>query len=146
LASYGLKAEDLIEAGKMFNRSHPRHVSLFRNARSHFQTDRYFFTHAGIDPSAPLQEQYDHDMMWIRDDFLGYLGTFEKIVVHGHTITKSELPEIHQNRIALDTGSYRTGRIAAAIFVDDQVSGFIVSEATKHGDKIMRFDENMIAI
>ncbi|WP_320197428.1 hypothetical protein RMR16_020310 [Agrobacterium sp. rho-13.3] len=75
-----------------------------------------------------------------------YSGASEKIVVHGHTITKSELPEINQNRIALDTGSYLRGRIAAAVFVDDQVTGFILSEATKRGDKIMRFDENMRAI
>jgi serine/threonine protein phosphatase 1 len=33
------------------------------------------------------------------------------VVVHGHTIV--DQPEEHPNRIAMDTGAYRTGKLSA---------------------------------
>lgn len=51
--------------------------------------------------------------MWIRDDFLTHTEPFGKKVVHGHTITASLDVEILRNRIAIDTGGYKSGILTA---------------------------------
>jgi serine/threonine protein phosphatase 1 len=140
LESYGLDEDDLVEAGKAIRRMRPRHVRLFETAVSHFETGKHFFVHAGVDPEAPLSEQVASDLMCIRKGFLEYREPFEKTIVHGHSITPSELPEVHSNRIAVDTGSYRTGRIAAAIFCDDALSGFVSAEFDRGNECVRRFD------
>lgn len=140
LESYGLDDSDLIAAGKVLRRIRPKHVTLFQNAVSHFETENHFFVHAGVDPAVPLSEQLAHDMMWIRKGFLDHTAPFQKMVVHGHSITPSELPEVHSNRIAIDTGSYRTGRITAAIFDNDVLREFVSAENDAHSQRIRRFD------
>ncbi len=140
LESYGLDDDDLVSAGKALRRMRPRHVTLFENAVSHFETENHFFVHAGVDPEVPLSEQLAHDLMWIRNGFLDHTALFEKMIVHGHSITPSELPEVHPNRIAIDTGSYRTGRITAAIFQDDVLRGFVSAEIDGDSGRVRRFN------
>ncbi|CDN53832.1 Serine/threonine protein phosphatase [Neorhizobium galegae bv. officinalis bv. officinalis str. HAMBI 1141] len=140
LESYGLDEGDLVAAGKALRRIRPRHVALFENAVSHFETEKHFFVHAGVDPEVSLSDQLAHDLMWIRKGFLDHTAPLEKMIVHGHSITPSELPEVHPNRIAIDTGSYRTGRITAAIFCDDFLHGFISAEINGDGKRVRRFD------
>jgi serine/threonine protein phosphatase 1 len=79
---------------------------------SHVEGD-YFFAHAGVRPGIPLDRQDPEDLMWIRQAFLGSSADFGKVVVHGHTITP--VPEIRSNRIGIDTGAYRTGRLTALV-------------------------------
>ena len=71
----------------------------------------YLFVHAGIDPETPLDAQRTGDLRWIREPFLSHPGSFGPVVVHGHTIT--DKPHIRHNRIGLDTGAYRSGRLTA---------------------------------
>jgi len=71
----------------------------------------YLFVHAGIDPDTPLGEQRSGDLRWIREPFLSHPGSFGPVVVHGHTITAE--PQVRHNRIGLDTGAYRSGRLTA---------------------------------
>jgi hypothetical protein len=68
-----------------------------------------------IRPGIPLGEQDLHDLRWIREEILQHVEPFEKMIVHGHTPTQSDLPEIHCNRIAVDTGAYYSGRLPAAV-------------------------------
>lgn len=141
LLSYGLTGRgDLVDDGNEFNEKFPEHAQFFRSTVDYFETDRHYFAHAGIDPEFPLSDQYAVDLRWIRDEFLTHTEPYEKVVVHGHSITPSELPEVHSNRIALDTGSYRTGRISAAVFKNDYLSGFTVAEVTEAGSKVRYFD------
>jgi serine/threonine protein phosphatase 1 len=74
----------------------------------------YVFVHAGIRPGVPLADQRPADLRWIRDEFLRARGPFEKLVVHGHTISEEivELP----HRIGIDTGAYRSGLLTAMGF------------------------------
>lgn len=69
----------------------------------------YLFVHAGIRPGVPIAEQTGSDMRWIRGEFLHDQSVREFMVVHGHTI--AEEPEFTPNRIGLDTGAYRSGRL-----------------------------------
>lgn len=71
----------------------------------------YLFVHAGIDPRVPIDEQKRRDLRWIREPFLSHPESHGPVVVHGHTIT--EAPEDWGNRIGIDTGAFRTGRLTA---------------------------------
>lgn len=71
----------------------------------------YAFVHAGVRPNVPLAQQKDEDLRWIRQPFLGHRGRFERMIVHGHTIT----PEVDRQpgRIGIDTGAYTGGPLTA---------------------------------
>ena len=72
----------------------------------------YLFIHAGIRPGRRLSRQSAHDMLWIRDDFLNSDADHRVVVVHGHSISDAA-PEVKHNRIGIDAGAYRTGRLIA---------------------------------
>lgn len=71
----------------------------------------YAFVHAGVRPGVPLDRQSEHDLLWIRYEFLDAPGPFEKIVVHGHT--PMEQPQLTLRRLGIDTGAYATGVLTA---------------------------------
>jgi len=71
----------------------------------------YAFVHAGVRPGAPLDQQTERDLLWIRYEFLDAPGPFEKVIVHGHTPT--EEPQIFRHRLGVDTGAYATGVLTA---------------------------------
>lgn len=76
----------------------------------------YVFAHAGIDPAVAIDAQSPSDLRWIREPFLSHPDRMNMCVVHGHTI-RDEM-EIHRvsgwpNRIGIDTGAFRTGRLTA---------------------------------
>lgn len=73
----------------------------------------YFFAHAGIDPDKPIAKQKPADLLWIRDKFLQSDKLFEKVIIHGHSITP--LPDARPNRIGIDTGAYGTGRLTCLV-------------------------------
>ncbi len=93
------------------------------------EDDQRIYAHAGIQPHVPLDEQRGFDVRWIRDEFLFSRADHGRIVVHGHTITRSELPEVRSNRIALDTGSFATGKLTTARFCRDGSTQFFMAEA-----------------
>lgn len=78
----------------------------------------YLFVHAGVRPGVPIAEQKQLDLRWIRQDFLEFDGDLGAVVVHGHTIT----PRIDErpNRIGIDTGAYRSGRLTALCLQEDR--------------------------
>ena len=96
----------------------PAHTAFFASLRVCLSLGRYFFCHAGVRPGVPFTEQREHDLLWIRDEFLRDRADFGKIVVHGHT--PSPLPEIRPNRINVDTGAFITGRLTCAVLEAEQ--------------------------
>ena len=87
------------------------HREFMRAMHDGVQFGDYFFTHAGIRPGVPLGEQERQDLRWIRREFLDSDADHGAIVVHGHTVFDEA--EIRPNRIGIDTGAYRTGRLTA---------------------------------
>ena len=73
----------------------------------------YVFVHAGIEPGVDLQEQSREDLLWIRDRFLNHEGQHPLFVVHGHTIL--EKVDVRANRIGIDTGAFRYGKLTALV-------------------------------
>jgi serine/threonine protein phosphatase 1 len=89
----------------------PTHLHFLRNMADTFRFGDYLFVHAGIRPGVELKEQVSGDLRWIREGFLDDLTDHGMMVVHGHTIV--EEVEEHPNRIAIDTGAYRSGTLTA---------------------------------
>ena len=96
----------------------PRESKFLRGLRlSHTEGD-YLFVHAGIRPGVAIDEQDPHDLLWIRDEFLGSKEDFGKIVVHGHSPRPK--PEQMANRIGIDTGAVYGGQLTAVALEADE--------------------------
>lgn len=87
------------------------HVSFLSEMADSFRFGDYLFVHAGIRPGIEIHRQQSKDLRWIREGFIDDLTDHGVVVVHGHTIVPQ--PEEHPNRIAIDTGAYRYGRLTA---------------------------------
>ncbi|MGN3973004.1 metallophosphoesterase family protein [Tsuneonella sp. SYSU-LHT278] len=89
------------------------HREFLAEGKDHLVAGDYLFVHAGIAPNVPLAEQKQHHLRWIREPFLDHEAPHEHFVVHGHTITDGV--DIRSNRLGIDTGAYRTGRLTALV-------------------------------
>lgn len=126
LASYGVaiakiptKREDFIEIQNQLRNNLPdSHYQFFLKTGNSYTLGSYFFVHAGINPRYPLTKQNPEDMLWIREEFTHYHKPFEKIIVHGHTVTIEA--ELLPNRIGIDTGAYATGILTCLVLQEDQ--------------------------
>ncbi|MEG3174741.1 metallophosphoesterase family protein [Sphingomonas sp. RB3P16] len=72
----------------------------------------YLFVHAGIRPGVSLHKQTADDLLWIRDAFIHSQANHGAIIVHGHTVFETGV-SLNANRIGVDTGACRTGRLSA---------------------------------
>jgi serine/threonine protein phosphatase 1 len=118
LQSYGIRLDglDTLPANlrETFKATIPRtHLDFLHRLKLFFIEGDYLFVHAGIRPNIALENQDEKDLLWIRDSFLNATKAFEKMVVHGHTICPT--PEIRANRIGIDTGAYKTGRLSCLV-------------------------------
>ena len=127
LLSYGVKPgggddqQSQREAAIAFDRAIPdSHRQFIQGLKLSFTHGDFFFVHAGVRPGTPLQKQLEHDLLWIREDFLLHEEPFGKIVVHGHTPVRE--PEIRPNRINIDTGAFATGRLTCLVLEDERIS------------------------
>lgn len=84
------------------------------------QHEEYLFVHAGVRPGVELKNQSERDLLWIRGEFLDSKADHGAVVVHGHSIHESG-PRILRNRIGIDSGAFRTGRLSAVGIEDGQV-------------------------
>jgi serine/threonine protein phosphatase 1 len=117
ILSYGFSAaeydaldyEDL--HARLIARVPAEHVAFMQGFADHVAIGDYLFVHAGIRPRVPIDQQTGGDLRWIRGDFLDYRAPHGPIVVHGHTVT-DEVDE-RPNRIGIDTGAFKSGRLTA---------------------------------
>ncbi len=75
------------------------------------------FSHGGMEPNLPLDEQKPKTMLWGSRAFMQQGGPPGFWHVHGHVIHKEAA--IIGNRIAVDTGAYSSGVLTAARITDD---------------------------
>lgn len=114
LAAWG-GPEGLVEAVRQFRLVLPAaHLRFYEGLRLSCRIGGYFFTHAGVRPNVPLDQQSEHDLLWIRKEFLNSKDDFGAVVVHGHTPNRD--PQDLRNRIGLDTFAVGTGKLTAAGF------------------------------
>lgn len=122
LASYGFSLDGLDDRAmsavlQTFREVFPQTHDLFlRCLRNIYSCGDFLFVHAGIRPGVPLDRQQQHDLLWIRDEFLTSTQQHGKIVVHGHTPVA--FPEIRNNRINIDTGAWYSG-VLTCVAIED---------------------------
>ncbi len=98
---------------------------LYNSADVCFTSGDYFFVHAAVDPERELDKKDQHyDMLMgtnnLSKQFPDSRHRLEKVVVHGHTISRK--PYHHMNQIGVDTGIYRTGVLSCAVIEGKKVS------------------------
>lgn len=115
--SYGVEPARLfnqpadIQAGLIRQAVPSSHVAFLRECADSVRFGDYLFVHAGIRPRVPIEAQVAQDLRWIREGFLDSDVNHGVVVIHGHTISVD--PDERGNRIGIDTGAYRTGRLTA---------------------------------
>ncbi|HEY4141397.1 MAG TPA: metallophosphoesterase [Pseudolabrys sp.] len=115
LHSYGISASrflmgwDYPAAAAALREAVTPHIAFLQSLKTSHSHGKYFLCHAGVRPGIALDHQDDHDLMWIRAEFLDSDLDFGKVVVHGHTPV--ERPEVKANRINIDTGAFATGEL-----------------------------------
>jgi serine/threonine protein phosphatase 1 len=107
LESYGLNSANQLPED---------HVNWLRRLPLFFDDGRRFFVHAGVHPDRPLDRQDEDDLLWIRKPFLSSEKDYGRLVVHGHTPLADHQPDLHFNRLNLDTGAVFGGPLTAAVF------------------------------
>jgi serine/threonine protein phosphatase 1 len=78
----------------------------------------WLFVHAGVNPARLLKDQLPRDLLWIREPFLSHKADYGRLIVHGHSPTRDGKPDIHLNRINIDTGAVFGRSLTAAVFVE----------------------------
>ena len=102
------------------------HLAFLHDLRLFSTAGDYVFVHAGVRPGVPLEDQDEHDLLWIRRSFMqGPRALDQQVVVHGHTPATE--PALGPGRVGVDTGAYATGVLTAARLEDDRI-GFIQTD------------------
>ena len=130
LVSYKVDIVDLLlgerglkKAYRRIRQTIPRaHLDFYHRLKLHHAEGGYLFVHAGLRPGVALDDQVETDLLWIRHEFLDCGDPFGHVVVHGHTIEPE--PDIHPNRIGIDTGAYASGRLTCLV-LEGETSRFL---------------------
>jgi serine/threonine protein phosphatase 1 len=81
----------------------PEHQNFFDGLLLHHRIGDVLFVHAGIRPGVPLKDQTEHDLLWIREEFIYVPQREADLVVFGHT--PSRRPIVYPDKIGIDTGA-----------------------------------------
>lgn len=85
----------------------PSHLEWIKSLPLYLIRGFHLLVHAGVRPNIPLEDQSPDDLMWIRDTKPHNLPYY---VVHGHTIHKNVTE--YEDRVAIDTGAFHTGKLS----------------------------------
>jgi serine/threonine protein phosphatase 1 len=131
LRSYGIEPAGSRHVGDQVKQFLPASHDMFLRSLSQYHAiDSFFFVHAGIDPNLPVFDQDSETYLWIRGPFLSSTNWHGMLVVHGHTPV--ERPEVHPNRIGIDTAAFATGVLTAVVLEADGYR--FLSTREKHGE------------
>ncbi len=83
------------------------HLEFYENTRMYYNSDEYFFVHAGLPPDKTIQECLDDDkeinnFLWEREHLNAFQTSWEKKVVFGHTPRRH--PNKKEKMRGIDTG------------------------------------------
>lgn len=98
---------------------HPAHAFMFQSLLLCYETDDYFFCHAGVDANFPLHKQPKETLLWMREPFIHSTLDYGKKIVFGHTQLEEVL--ITPNKIGIDTGCVKGRKLSAIQLPTEQV-------------------------
>lgn len=101
------------------------HRAFLRDLPLWIEAEDLLFVHAGLRPGAPLAEQTEDDLVWIRDPFLTHDAPFDWLVIHGHSPV--ETPTHFGNRIDADGGA-AFGRPLVPVLIDETGAAFQLTD------------------
>jgi serine/threonine protein phosphatase 1 len=83
------------------------HIEFFKKTRLYYESDNYFFVHAGVPPTMTIEQSKEdstvHDyFFWGREHLNAFGPPWEKTVVFGHT--PQPFPIQQRGMIGIDTG------------------------------------------
>lgn len=124
MASYGVappkRADDPAElvraSADLDDALPPDHRRFLATLPLFYRAGIFAFVHAGVRPGVALDRQEPDDLIWIREEFLRSRANHGAVIVHGHSITPE--PDFQPNRIGIDTGAYRSGKLTAVCLGD----------------------------
>ncbi len=124
--SYGIDLDRLAGEGRLYAdlteilrcEVPQAHQAFLARLPLFYSAGGYYFCHAGVRPGIALERQCEEDLLWIRDRFLRSDRDHGKVVVHGHT--PSHGPELHHNRIGIDTGAVYGGKLTAVVLEENR--------------------------
>ena len=106
LASYALQGDHFVIPDE--------HLEFYKSLQTYYETEDYFFVHAGV-PNIALDkidlDEHEMEMLWIRKSFHNSRFNWKKKIVHGHTVVNDV--DINKKRINLDTGCVFQGKLSA---------------------------------
>lgn len=83
------------------------HETFYKDTALYFESDHFFFVHAGLSPNRTIKEslkheRYQKDFIWERSHLYSEQNVWEKTVVFGHTPMME--PLLSSKMIGIDTG------------------------------------------
>lgn len=84
------------------------HWAFLNSCRRYHDDQKFFFVHANVDPSLPLEHQPDHELFWQHLEYAPW-HVSGKVMVCGHTPQPRGLPVHFRTAICIDSDVDRTG-------------------------------------
>ncbi|WP_445664950.1 metallophosphoesterase family protein [Fodinibius sp. AD559] len=83
------------------------HREFYENTRLYYETENYFFVHAGLSPAKTIADSIEdenvvREFLWERSHLNAFETPWEKTVVFGHTPRPKPIQK--ENMIGIDTG------------------------------------------
>lgn len=91
----------------------PAHRRVLHALALRHEEGGYGFVHAGVRPGVAWPAQVAEDLLWIRREFLLSHEDFGRVIVHGHS--PEPAPQVHDNRIGIDTRAWLSGVLTAVV-------------------------------
>ena len=111
-----------------------KHLDFLLDLDVHYENDKYFFVHGGINPKLSIEENKEkttrYDMIWMREPFISSKRKWKKKVIFGHTVDydgryrkdgRVITPISMSNKIGIDTFLHNRGRLTAVILPDEKI-------------------------
>jgi len=118
IQSYGISVFQPPE--EMVNTFPPEHFKFLTALESIILVDGFACVHAGLNPLRDIDAQNDNDVLWIRDDFISNVHSFNRTVVFGHTPHQEVFMDIPY-KIGLDTGLVFGNKLTCLELMNGQV-------------------------
>jgi len=100
-------------------------IGFLEDLELSFQSGNIFVSHAGADPTLPLEQQTETNLIWGPENFTKRKRRDKIWVAHGHYAQST--PSIENGRISIDTGAYFSNQLTAARILPDEIK-FMTAE------------------